>query len=72
MLFGLPERVLPLLYEAAIGLWVRNATYRVAPEQSEEPITEQTASRDFQCLVGAGLLVPTGKSAGDPTLAGRT
>jgi Fic family protein len=61
----LPERVLPLLHDAALGLRVRNATYRAALEQSgEEPITEQTASRDFQRLVTAGLLVPTGAKRG--------
>lgn len=62
---GLPERVLPLLHDAAMGLRVRNATYRAGLQQSgEEPITEQTASRDFQRLVAAALLVPTGEKRG--------
>jgi hypothetical protein len=33
-------------------------------ESGEEPITEQTASRDFQRLVEAGLLVPSGERRG--------
>lgn len=61
----LPERMLPLLYDAAMGLRVRNATYRASLEESgEEPITEQTASRDLQRLVQAGLLVPRGQKRG--------
>jgi hypothetical protein len=62
---GFPERVLPLLHDASMGLRVRNATYRAGLEQSgEEPITEQTASRDFQRLMRAELLVPTGEKRG--------
>jgi len=61
----LPERMLPLLYDAAMGLRVRNATYRASLEESgEEPIAEQTASRDLQRLVQAGLLVPRGQKRG--------
>lgn len=68
---GLPERVLPLLHDAAMGLRVRNATYRAILEQSgEEPITEQTASRDFQRLVAAGLLVPGGEKRGRSYVGG--
>lgn len=69
---GLPERVLPLLHDAAMGLRVRNATYRAILEQSgEEPITEQTASRDFQRLVAAGILVPGGEKRGRSYIGGR-
>jgi Fic family protein len=61
----LPERVIPLLFDAAIGLRVRNATYRASMEESgDEPITEQTASRDLQRLVEAGLLKPNGERRG--------
>lgn len=62
---------MPLLHDAAMGLRVRNATYRAMLEQSgEEPITEQTASRDFQRLVAAGLLVPGGEKRGRSYLGG--
>ncbi|MHB1818740.1 MAG: Fic family protein [Streptosporangiaceae bacterium] len=48
---GFPERVMPLLFDAAFGLRVRNATYRAALEDAgDEPISEQTASRDLQRL----------------------
>lgn len=68
---GLPERVLPLLHDAAMGLRVRNATYRAGLEQSgEEPITEQTASRDFQRLVAASMLVPIGEKRGRSYVGG--
>lgn len=72
----LPERMLPLLFDAAMGLRVRNATYRASLEESgDELITEQTASRDLQRLVQAGLLVPRGQKrgrlyAGSPTVTG--
>ena len=61
----LPERVIPLMFDAAQGLRVRNATYRASLEESgEEPITEQTASRDLQRAVEARLLVPSGERRG--------
>jgi Fic family protein len=72
----LPERMLPLLYDAAMGLRVRNATYRASLEESgEDTITEQTASRDLQRLVQAQILIPRGQKrgrlyAGSPALTG--
>ena len=61
----LPERVMLPMFDAAVGLRVRNATYRATLEESgEESITEQTATRDFQRLVEAGLLVPSGERRG--------
>jgi Fic family protein len=68
---GLPERVIPLLFDAAMGFRVRNATYRAGLEESgEEPISEQTASRDFQRLVTASLLIPSGEKRGRFYLGG--
>ena len=62
---SLPERVLPVLFDAAMGLRVRNATYRASLEESgEEEISDQTASRDLQRLVQAGLLEPRGQKRG--------
>ncbi|MGH3276635.1 MAG: Fic family protein [Streptosporangiaceae bacterium] len=61
----LPGRVTPLMFDAASGLRVRNATYRaILKDAGEEPITEQTASRDLQRLVAAGVLKPAGERRG--------
>jgi Fic family protein len=61
---GLPERTMAAVFDAALGLKIRNATYRAVVGQSEEAITEQTASRDLRQLVEAGLLVPHGEKRG--------
>lgn len=58
---GLPERALPGLFDAALGLRVRNATYR---RMQEDEISEQTASRDLRQLVETGLLTPHGERRG--------
>lgn len=55
----LHERVLLALADAAMGLRVRNATYRRAAE-----ISEGLASRDLKLLVDAGLLQPRGEKRG--------
>jgi Fic family protein len=60
---GLPDRLLPTLFDAAAGLRVRNATHR-ALASLEEDVTEQTASRDLRLAVQAGLLVPQGDKRG--------
>ncbi|SDT67431.1 Fic family protein [Actinoplanes derwentensis] len=61
----LPERVLVALFDAASGLRVRNSTYRAAVEQQgDEPISEQTGSRDLKELVNVGLLRPRGQARG--------
>lgn len=63
----LPERMIPALYDAAMGFRVRNATYRAI---DKDEITEQTASRDLRELVDEGLLVPRGERRGRYYLAG--
>jgi Fic family protein len=71
---GLAERVMSVLFDAASGLRVRNAIYRANIEDTgDEAISEQTASRDLQRLVEAGLLRPSGEKrarfyAGAPRL----
>src|SRR5262249_49075106 len=60
----LPERVIPVMFDAAMGLRVRNATYRAALAESGETVTAQTAQRDLQRLVTAGLLVTSGENRG--------
>jgi Fic family protein len=64
---GLPERTLLALADAAVGLRVRNATYRPIAE-----ISEQQASRDLKTLVEQGLLVPQGEKRGRFYTAGES
>ena len=62
---GYPERMLVPLYDAAMGLRVRNATYRAALEETiGESITSPTASRDLQRLSEDGWLVAGGEKRG--------
>lgn len=56
---GLPERMLLAMADAAVGLRVRNATYRPIAD-----ITEGLASKDLKTLVAQGLLVPQGEKRG--------
>jgi Fic family protein len=55
----LPDRTILVLADAAIGLRVRNATYRPIAE-----INDNLASRDLKSLVQQGLLVPEGEKRG--------
>jgi Fic family protein len=62
---GLPERTVPVLWDAAMGYRVRNATYRAMFNESpDEAISEAVASRDLRQLVELGLLVPRGEKRG--------
>jgi Fic family protein len=56
---GLPERTIYALADAAMGLRVRNASYRTAAK-----VSENLASRDFKALVERGLLVADGRTRG--------
>ena len=68
---GLPERTIDALFDAAAGLRVRRSVYRAILEgQSDEPVSEQTATRDLQALTNAGLLVPHGEKRGRHYTAG--
>lgn len=60
----LPERTIMVLFDATIGLRVRNATYRSYFEDVPGEITEATASRDLKQLVDADLLEPRGERRG--------
>ena len=55
----LPERVIYAVCDGAIGLRVRNASYRNIAETSDV-----MASRDLKAAVDAGLLVATGERRG--------
>lgn len=60
----LPERSIMAIFDAAMGMRVRRATYRAIFEQMEEDMSEQTASRDLRQLVDAGLLIAKGEKRG--------
>ncbi len=55
----LPERVIFALADAALGMRVRNATYRPIAE-----VSDQVASRDLKNLTDQGMLVPKGEKRG--------
>jgi hypothetical protein len=61
---GLPERTALGLLEAASGFEVRNASYRVTAD-----ISNNLASRDLKSLVDAKLLVAEGERRGRHYLA---
>jgi Fic family protein len=62
---GYPERALVPLYDAAMSLRVRNATYRAALEETTgDSITAPTASKDLQRLAEGGWLAPGGEKRG--------
>ena len=56
---GLPDRAMLVLADAALGMRVRNSTYRSIAE-----VTENLASKDLKVLVVEGLLVPQGEKRG--------
>jgi Fic family protein len=69
---GLPDRCLPAVFDAALGIGIRNATYRASVlAEMEEEITEATASRDLRDLVAAGILVPHGEKRARRYLASK-
>lgn len=61
---GLPDRSLVAMFDASMGFRVRNATYRASFADTEDPITDGTASRDLRQLVDAGLLLKNGAKRG--------
>lgn len=61
---GLDERMMPVLYDAAIGIRVRSARYRLAAE-----VSSQVAARDLRTLVKEGLLEPKGEKRGRSYIA---
>jgi hypothetical protein len=56
----LPDRSMAALFDAAIGLRIRNASYRAAVEGWAEPISTQVATDDLRAMVTAHLLVRRG------------
>ncbi len=67
---GLPERALGALFDATIGLKVRNASYRAVLSAWDEPISNQVATTDLRAMVRAGLLKQEGRKRGTFYVAG--
>lgn len=67
---GLPERTLAALFDAAIGLRVRNASYRALLDGWDEGISNQVATTDLRAMVNAGLLKQEGRKRGTYYTAG--
>ncbi len=62
---GLPERTVMALLHASFGGRVRNSSYRVSTD-----VSNNLASRDLKALVDANLLVPEGEKRGRVYTAG--
>jgi Fic family protein len=62
---GLPERTVSSLFDAAIGLRIRNASHRKGVELLEQiEISNQVATNDLRQMVQAGLLEQRGAKRG--------
>jgi len=61
---GLIDRCLVGLFDAAMGMRVRNSTYRAAHEEMGEAINEATATRDLRRMLDAGLVHARGERRG--------
>jgi Fic family protein len=60
----LPQRMLSALFDATIGMRVRNASYRAALKMWDEEIANQGATDDLRAMVNAGLLERFGARRG--------
>ncbi len=66
----LPDRSMAALFDAAIGLRVRNAGYRTVLRRGwDQEISNQVATIDLRGMVGAGLLAQHGAKRGTYYLA---
>jgi Fic family protein len=61
---GLSERTITPLFDATIGLRVRNSSYRSALKKYDEEISNQVATSDLRGMVQAGLLRQFGAKRG--------
>lgn len=57
----LPDRMTAVLFDAALGFRIRNATYRA---MHDDDFSEQTAGRDLRMLVDQGLFEAHGERRG--------
>ena len=60
----LPPRMLSALFDATVGMRVRNASYRAALKMWDEEIANQGATDDLRAMVNAGLLERFGARRG--------
>jgi Fic family protein len=60
----LPERTISALFDAAIGLRIRNSSYRSTLRGYDEEISNQLATGDLRAMVQAGLLRQLGAKRG--------
>ena len=61
----LPERAITALFDATLGLRVRNSSYRAGLRRfNSEEISNQVATTDLRAMVQAGLLEQRGKKRG--------
>lgn len=60
----LPERTTAALFDATMGLRVRNASYRAQLHGWGEEISNQVATTDLRAMVNVGLLRALGKNRG--------
>jgi Fic family protein len=60
----LPSRMVSALFDATVGISVRNASYRVALRTSDQEISHQGATDDLRAMVNAGLLARFGSRRG--------
>lgn len=60
----LPERTTAALFDAVIGLRVRNAGYRALLRGWSEDVSNQSATTDLRAMVNAGLLKAHGRNRG--------
>jgi Fic family protein len=60
----LPPRMLSALFDATVGMRVRNSSYRAALKMWEEEITNQAATDDLRVMVNAGLIERFGARRG--------
>ena len=62
---GLPDRAVAALFDAALGLRIRNPSYRAAvTDWGDEGISEQVATKDLGLIVRSGLLAKKGTKRG--------
>jgi Fic family protein len=67
---GLPERTISALFDASIGLRIRNSSYRLTLKGYGEGISNQLATSDLRAMVQAGLLKQLGAKRGTYYQAG--
>lgn len=61
---GIPDRLIEALFDASLGMRVRNSSYRASVAQNWSGISNQTATNDLRQAVTAGLLTKHGVKRG--------